>query len=328
MKLRLLFLVVFALASVTTSAFAQNSIFDVPPSKNALVNYAVDFLKNNPDKSSLSDFNQAFALQIRVIKNKSVLFKSVTKALEQASQESLEGAQTYLQTGSYGDYFPSSSLAQTFKITTMIQDVRFRTLAISSPLSGGVIGIAMTQLHTLTETEFATFAANYIETLKRTKTQMAETNAVSLQSYVRDELANASYLLEEAPKDKVAKFTESIKASATKRFTEDVAANTTVGMQILRELVVVPVARENHGNLDSTGLKTQRTRILKLMIAAINEGDLFTDAQVKEIADAVIVYVNNDFDRISDKEFQKAMKEAYLSDEVQSLTLELKALTK
>ena len=156
MKLRLLFLTVFALASVTTSAFAQDTIFDLPPSKNALVNYAVDFLKNNPDKSSLTDFNQAFALQIRAIKNKSVLFKSVNKALEQASQETFEGAQTYLQTGNYGNYVPSSSFAQNFNITTMIQDVRFRNLAISSPLSGGVIGIAMTQLHALTEAEFAT----------------------------------------------------------------------------------------------------------------------------------------------------------------------------
>ena len=129
------------------------------------------------------------------------------------------------------------------------------------------------------------------------------------------------------PKDKVAKFTESIAASATKRFTKDVAANTTVGMQILKELVIVPVARENR-DLDSTGLKTQRTRILKLMIAAINEGDLFADAQVKEIAEKVFVYTNNDFESISDKEFQKAMKEAYLSKEVQSLTLELKALAK
>jgi hypothetical protein len=325
-KRGLSFLVGGVVTLMALSVFAQNSVFDLPPSKNALVNYSIDFLKENPDKDSLGDFNQAFALQIRKIKNKSALFSSVNKALLQASEETLEGAQVYFQTESYGNYVRSSQGSDNFRVVTAIQDARLRNMAISFPLSSGVIGTALTQLHALSDSEFAKFSADFIETLKITQNQMQQINAVNLESFVRDEVKNNSSILEEASAEQSPRFLERIKISARNRFSESFAANVSVGSQLLKEQVAIPIARENSGTLDATGLKKQRVRVLTLMIQAIKEADAFNQTQRDEIANSVKLYTSQDLDVISEKAFKQAMKEAYLSEEVQSLTLQLKSL--
>jgi hypothetical protein len=289
---------------ISSVSLAQSRrIWDTRVSLNRLANFATDLQKDKPAALSEDGFEELFIEALNASPERAQLIQSVLQGVEQISRESYEEARKE-QALSYESRHRNTtrSFSSFRNLVTIVADPRLRNWVIQQSSSENIFALALTQIHTLDETEFQFFADNFIKSLIKTNEELKLLNQTLKSDYINERIEQARFILKKdgVSNERMNEIVPKLKAEASAHYEKSIAANISFAAELLSNVFSGRIANANIQNPEAARiLPLQFHRIAHLMHRALKETSAYSDSMVMEIRKVAQMYIDMTFEHAS-----------------------------
>ena len=161
------------------------TIADLPLSQNVLVNDFVDMIVNTPGITThtLRDAAETYVVNSS---DRPAIFRNLVSLFDQVAEETFLGAKSHLTNGPTDRYHRSMESSEVGMYISYVSDMRFRNLNRGGSQTNTVFGRILLNADLLSETEFKTFADNFIRSLKAAHANLPRINSMLKQAAIEE----------------------------------------------------------------------------------------------------------------------------------------------